>query len=194
MKIFSFDPSEYNRINSPKSRKQLTSLLISVFIELGSIIGFIFTISNLQPSTVSLIIRGVLLLLAIIFFFVSFYKILIYFSKYSEIGIVSMRCYVINNNKLYSIMFFNELDENILNEFFLTKGMPKEEETDSLNIIQCLEFTKVYSIQEFDDRFEIICDYLDVLNNNIKNKDKIVIYKYFQNLNDVIQKLNEIKN
>lgn len=194
MKIFSFDPSEYNRINSPKSRKQLTSLLISVFIELGSIIGFIFTISNFQPSTVSLIIRGVLLLLAIIFFFVSFYKILIYFSKYSEIGIVSMRCYVINNNKLYSIMFFNELDENILNEFFLTKGMPKEEDADSLNIIQCLEFTKVYSIQEFDDRFEIICDYLDVLNNNIKNKDKIVIYKYFQNLNEVIQKLNEIKN
>lgn len=56
--------------------------------------------------------------------------------------------------------------------------------------IQVIKFLNIYSINNFDDRIEIICDILHMENNKLVEKDKISIYKCYNEIDKLISLVN----
>lgn len=56
--------------------------------------------------------------------------------------------------------------------------------------IQVIKFLNIYSINDFDDRIEIICDILHMENNELIEKDKIAIYKCYNEIDKLISLVN----
>ncbi len=56
--------------------------------------------------------------------------------------------------------------------------------------IQVIKFLNIYSINNFDDRIEIVCDILHMENNKLVEKDKISIYKCYNEIDKLISLVN----
>lgn len=56
--------------------------------------------------------------------------------------------------------------------------------------IQVIKFLNIYSVKNYNDRIEIICDILHMENNKLVEKDKISIYKCYNEIDKLISLVN----
>ena len=200
MKIFKFDKKQYNKFNNKELRKRVKSFLICTLIWFSSIIGFVLLISYAKSNKITAVCVVILLILSIVFFFVWFYKLLM-LPTYNENSNLLSTCYIIYNDKLYYVEFNDMMDEYVFKTFLETKN-PSIDDENYTDIFKCIEITAVYSVEEHIDNFEAVCDYnifcdytqIPEIENSIRIKDTIVINKCYKNLDQVIQKLYNIKD
>lgn len=60
--------------------------------------------------------------------------------------------------------------------------------------IQVIKFLNIYSVKNYNDRIEIICDILHMENNKLVEKDKIAIYKCYNEIDRLINLVNNKTN
>ena len=226
--IFSFEKKIYNQAYSKKRLKRLISLLISVIILVVTIfllvkIGYTmnspkyllgdgnYSYNFLQIIYISFFI------LAIVLFFIVFYKFLSFISVYSDSDILSSRCYVLtNDNSFFSLKFiekfnkyaYNSSKTNVLDKTIMLslrklslkksqKGIDRKIQNKDINtddLVECLEIVNVYKVFEKDDKIKFVCDYIDLLNDVYCKKKEIIIYKFFINWEKILEYLKEKEN
>ena len=209
--VYLYNKDLYNQATKKEKKKRIIWTIISLLITLLSAFTVVYIITNDLIKNLP-VLYCILMVLAIIFIFVFMYN---FFSLASFLGlkvIFSDRAYAVTNNDeiitfkyernspyfRYDVLKGNLLDK-IVKILALQISVSKEnkeitekikENNMALNdLYECLNIVNVYKIKEKEDYIEIVCDYIDLLKNTSYKKQSLTIYKYYENWEELLNKL-----
>ncbi len=217
-KICLYNQKIYKQKNNKKKLKKVLSILISALIIAVLVFCYIKIVTIEKPAKFLAYIGIILFVLSIVFFFIFLYFLLSFFQFITDKEILSSRCYIItNDNRLISLKFLGDIFysrydivkdsvlDDIIKYIFFRKKLKDENqknfekiEKNNINfenVIDCLDIVNVYKIKEFNDKIQVTCDYLNLLNNTSCKNQTITIYKYYDNWENILDLLkSKIKN
>lgn len=210
--VFLYNKTLYNQMNKKEMVKRIKWTLSSLLIVIVCTISYILIITNDNIDKFLAILSFILLALGFIAIFIFMYHLMSLLSLFSIKVVFSDRCYAVTDkNEIitfkyarnsyyfrYDLLKNNLLDE-IINLLILQNSLNKEnkemlgkieEKKMALtDLYECLNIVNVYEIKEKEDCIEVMCDYIDLIRNTSYKKQSLTIYKYFDNWEELLNKL-----
>ncbi len=215
-KIYLFDKTTYKSVIKKERNKRIIWATISFLIMVFSVF---FVVYSIRHNLNDLAVLGLIfIVLSIVFFFVFFYNILMLAGVFWGLEpIFSSRAYAItNNDEIITLKYeidsyyyrYDVLKDNLLDDIVKllafqlslskeTKEMGKEIEENTMvlnNLYECLNIINVYNVEEKEDKIEIVCDYIDLIKNTSCKKEKLTIFKYYENWEELLDSLKRKKD
>ena len=208
----------YNKtLHNQVIKKRIIWVIASLLIILIFVFSFIYIETNYIVTNEILakqwaVLWILLMVLAFFSFFCLIYNLFTLGSFPTEKIIFSDRVYATtNNDEILTFKFernlpyirYDLLKDNLLDEFVkvLVLQMRVSKENQEINqkiqdknvllndLYECLNIINVYKVVEKRDHIEIICDYIDLINNTSGKKQSLAIYKYYDNWQELLNKL-----
>lgn len=215
IKTFLYNNELYRKVDKENHNKLIKGLLIFSIIEIICI-AYIIISFNIDNNDIVRYIMGGALGLAIILFFPWFYYFMnVLIEIFGNKNIFSDRCYIITNNKFLSLKYGRNFSRihlrpsnnsllSIIEYIYNIKSIKEEDEEirekmknaesfDLNDLYSCIEIINVYNIKEYNDRYEIKCDYIEKVGNKNYVKDTLTIYKYYDNYDEIYNYLNSMR-
>ncbi len=215
--IFMYNDCLYKQVEKENIKKLILKLTIFSLIEVICIFYIIYRLNLENVSEFQNIIFSISMGMALVIFFPWFYHLLIAMtSMFGNKDIFSDRCYIItNDNKFLSMKFIrnNEVLRynpnrdiliSILNLIYTENSINNDNERIKEKVLNsdikmkdlysCVEIINVYDIKESYNKYKVKCDYVEKISKETHLKDYMIIYKYFNNYQDIYNYLMEIKN
>ncbi len=210
--VYLYNKTLHNQVIKEERKKRIICTIVSLLIILISVFSFIYIVTNENLAKQWAILWILLMVLAIFFFFCLMYNLFTLGGFLTEKIIFSDRAYATtNNDEILTFKFerdssyfrYNLLKGNLLEELVkvLVLQMSVSKENKEINkkiqdknvllndLYECLNIVNVYKVVEKKDRIEIICDYINLINNTSCKKQSLAIYKYYDNWQDLLNKL-----
>lgn len=210
--VYLYNKTLHNKVIKKERKKRIIWIIVSLLIILISVSSFIYIVTNENLAKQWAVLWILLMVLAIFSFFYLLYNLFTLGSFLTEKIIFSDRAYATtNNDEILTFKFernssyfrYDLLKGNLLDELVkvLVLQMSVSKENKEINqkiqdknvllndLYECLNIVNVYKVVEKKDRIEIICDYINLINNTSCKKQSLTIYKYYDNWQDLLNKL-----
>lgn len=210
--VYLYNKTLHNKVIKKERKKRIIWIIVSLLIILISAFSFICIVTNENLAKQWAVLWILLMVLAIFSFFCLMYNLFTLGSFLTEKIIFSDRAYATtNNDEIITFKFernssyfrYDLLKGNLLDELVkvLVLQMSVSKENKEINqkiqdknvllndLYECLNIVNVYKVVEKKDRIEIICDYINLINNTSCKKQLLTIYKYYDNWQDLLNKL-----
>lgn len=210
--VYLYNKASHNQIIKIERKKRIILTIVSLLIILISTFSFLYIVTNENLAKQWAVLWIFLMVSAIFSFFCLMYNLFTLGGFLTEKIIFSDRAYATTNNDeiltfkferdltyfRYDLLKGNLLDE-LVKVLVLQTSVSKENKKISQKIqdknvllndlYECLNIVNVYKIVEKKDHIEIICDYINLINNTSCKKQSLTIYKYYDNWQDLLNKL-----
>lgn len=210
--VYLYNKTLHNQVIKKERKKRIIWTIASLLIILISVFSFIYIVTNENLAKQWAVLWILLMVLAIFSFFCLMYNLFTLGGFLTEKIIFSDRAYATtNNDEILTFKFernssyfrYDLLKGNLLDELVkvLVLQMSVSKENKEINqkiqdknvllndLYECLNIVNVYKVVEKKDRIEIICDYINLINNTSCKKQSLTIYKYYDNWQDLLNKL-----
>lgn len=210
--VYLYNKTLHNKVIKKERKKRIIWIIVSLLIILISTFSFIYIVTNENLAKQWAVLWILLMVLAIFSFFCLMYNLFTLGGFLTEKIIFSDRAYATtNNDEILTFKFerdssyfrYDLLKGNLLDELVkvLALQMSVSKENKEINqkiqdknvllndLYECLNIVNVYKVVEKKDRIEIICDYINLINNTSCKKQLLAIYEYYDNWQDLLNKL-----
>lgn len=212
--VYLYNKTLHNKVIKKERRKRIIWIVVSLLIMLVSVLFYFIILTNKYIPTFLAIIVLFLIALAVIFFFVFFYNLLRLGWFGTEKMLLSSRAYAISSNdEIITFKFImdstymrydllkNNLADELVKVLAWQMSANKEKKKfnhkiESNNVLltdleDCLSIVNVYKVMEKENCIEIMCDYIDLINNTACKNKSLTIYKCYDNFEELLNKLKK---
>ena len=212
--VYLYNKTLHNKVIKKERKKRIIWAIASLWIILISTFSFIYIVTNGNLAKQWVVLWIFLMVLAIFSFFCLMYNLFTLGSFLTEKILFSDRTYATtNNDEIITFKFernssyfrYDLLKGNLLDELVkvLVLQMSVSKENKEINqkiqdknvllndLYECLNIVNVYKVVEKKDRIEIMCDYIDLINNTACKNKSLTIYKCYDNFEELLNKLKK---
>lgn len=212
--VFLYDDKLRDKIIQKERRKRIIWIVVSLLIMLVSVLFYFIILTNKNIPIFLEILVLFLIALALVFFFVFFYNLLRLGQFGTEKKLLSSRAYAISSNdEIITFKFimdstyirYDLLKNNLADELVkvLAWQMRANKEKKKFNhkiesnnvlltdLEECLSIVNVYKVIEKENCIEIMCDYINLINNTACKNKSLTIYKCYDNFEELLNKLKK---